>query len=183
MNQTKLTIGFIALAIIAVIVSQSIFNVDQREQALVLQLGNPVGEPRGPGLHFKLPLVQEVRIFDRRILSVDPNPEQVVISSASLKQQAAMRSAARNSQAAAAGEGESDAESTEQAAPEVINAEDFDFSSVSGEPIIVDSFARYKISDPLQFLKKLGTIRVANERIETILNDAARAVLRKTTLN
>jgi membrane protease subunit HflC len=53
---------------------------------------------------------------------------------------------------------------------------------VSGEPIIVDTFARYKIVDSLQFLKTLRTIRNANSRLENILNDATRTVLGKTTL-
>ncbi|NQZ14057.1 MAG: protease modulator HflC [Alphaproteobacteria bacterium] len=153
MNQTNLTILLVSLAIVFVVGSQSIFTVDQREQALVLQLGNPVGEPRGPGLHFKLPLVQEVRIFDRRILSVDPAPEQVVISSATFNK------------------------TTEEG-----EEQQDDFSNISGEPIIVDSFARYKITDPLQFLKTLGTIGRANSRLENILNDATRSVLGQTTL-
>lgn len=162
MNQTKLTILLVVLAIVFVIGSQSVFTVDEREQALVLQLGNPVGEPRGPGFHLKLPLVQEVRIFDRRILSVDPASAQVVISSATFTR----------------------AITTEEGdvtqPPE--KGDDFDFSTISGEPIIVDSFARYKITDPLQFLKTLGTITRANSRLENILNDATRSILGQTTL-
>lgn len=162
MNQTKLTILLVILAIVFVVGSQSVFTVDQREQALVLQLGNPVGEPRGPGFHLKLPLVQEVRIFDRRILSVDPKPEQVVISSATFTRPTVNE------------------EGSEEASSE--KGEGFDFSTISGEPIIVDSFARYKITDPLQFLKTLGTITRANSRLENILNDATRSVLGQTTL-
>jgi len=160
MTQTKLTIIAIILAIVFVVGSQSIFTVDQRQQALVLQLGNPVGEPRGPGLHFKLPLVQDVRIFDRRILSVDPAPEQVVISSEAFSPRV-----------------KQEAEDGTEISPQ-----EMDFALTSGEPIIVDSFARYKITDPLQFLKTLGTVGRANSRIESILNDAARATLGQTTL-
>ena len=65
----------------AIIATQSIFTVNQTKQAIVLQLGQPRGEPRGPGLHFKLPFVQEVRYFDARVLSIDPPYEEVVISS------------------------------------------------------------------------------------------------------
>ena len=162
MNQTKITILLVILAIVFVVGSQSVFTVDQREQALVLQLGNPVGEPRDPGFHLKLPLVQEVRIFDRRILSVDPKPEQVVISSATFTRPTINEEGEEN-------------DATEK-------DEDFDFSTISGEPIIVDSFARYKITDPLQFLKTLGTITRANSRLENILNDATRSVLGQTTL-
>jgi membrane protease subunit HflC len=162
MNQTKLTIILVVLAIIFVVGSQSVFTVDEREQALVLQLGNPVGEPRGPGFHLKVPLVQEVRIFDRRILSVDPAPEQVVISSATFTRPTISEDG--------------------EVAQTAEKADDFDFSTISGEPIIVDSFARYKITDPLQFLKTLGTITRANSRLENILNDATRSVLGQTTL-
>ena len=71
---------FIVVAAALIIGSQSFFTVDQREQAIVLQLGQPRGEPRGPGLHFKTPFVQEVRYFDSRVLSIDPEAEPVVIS-------------------------------------------------------------------------------------------------------
>lgn len=169
MNQTKLTIILVIIGLAFVVGLQSIFTVDQREQALVLQLGNPVGEPRGPGIHFKLPIIQEVRIFDSRILSVDPSPEQVVISSSTFNR--------NNSKVEKQDDVESDSEAK---AVEPIKAEDF--STISGEPIIVDSFARYKITNPLQFLKTLGNISKANSRLENILNDATRAVLGQTTL-
>ena len=152
-------IALISLGIFAAIlifVSQAIFIVDETEQAIVLQLGQPKGEPRGPGLHFKLPLVQNVRYFDRRVLPIDPESEQVVISSSSV--------------------------SSRGMSPEELEANNTSIQNVTGEPIIVDTFARYKIVDPLQFLKTLGTIYNANSRIENILNDTTRAVLGKTTL-
>lgn len=157
MNKIVLASLGIAAAVL-IFVSQAIFIVDQTEQAIVLQLGQPKGEPRGPGLHFKLPLVQNVRYFDRRILPIDPDPEQVVISSSAVS---------------------SRKPKTEQ--PET-SEEDFSIQNVTGEPIIVDTFARYKIVEPLQFLKTLGTVYNANSRIENILNDTTRAVLGKTTL-
>ena len=158
----------IVLAVVLIIVSQAFFIVDQREQAIVLQLGQPIGDTtdpksfiRGPGLHMKIPLVQDVRYFDKRILSVDPEPEQVVIASSSLTRVQPARD-----------ENNKDAEGT--GGPVIEN--------VSGEPIIVDTFARYKIIDPLQFLKTLRTTFAANARLQTILNDATRAVLGRTTL-
>ena len=77
----KLTVllGFVALVLFGA--SAAVYTVDQREQAILLHLGQPVGAPRGPGLHFKIPVVQTVRTFDARILSVDPAPEQMVIAS------------------------------------------------------------------------------------------------------
>ena len=77
----KLTLLFFILGVVLIGISQSLFIISQTQQAIVLQLGQPVGDLRKPGLHFKVPLIQEVRYFDRRILSVDPAPEQMVIAS------------------------------------------------------------------------------------------------------
>lgn len=157
----KIIVPTLAILVIAfVLVAQTFFIVDQRQQAIVLQLGEPKGEPRGPGLHIKIPIIQSVQFFDSRVLSVDPDPEQVVISSSLISK------ADREAQ-----------EETEEEASEDIKIKD-----VSGEPIIVDTFARYKIVDPLQFLKTLRTVSSANLRLETILNDATRGVLGRTTL-
>lgn len=152
----------VILVLIGFVASQALFIVDQREQAIVLQLGEPVGEPRGPGLHVKIPIVQSVQYFDGRILSIDPDQDEMVISASTLDvKRYPDKLAAKDVK-----DGE--------AVPVI--------EDVTGEPIIVDTFARYKISDPLQFLKTLRTIRGANLRLERILNDATRAVLGKTTL-
>lgn len=163
--QTKLTLIAFLVAIVLIVGSLSVFTVDQREQAIVLQLGQPVGEIRRPGLHFKIPLVQEVRRFDSRILPVDPPAEQVVISSGS----SSYRSLRPKPETTA---------SEEAGAQEAVGA----IENVSGEPIIVDTFARYRIVNPLQFMKTLQTVDNANGRIENILRDSTRAVLGKTTL-
>jgi membrane protease subunit HflC len=171
MNQKSLNAIFIVIAVAIVLVSQAVFTVDQREQALVLQLGNPVGEPREPGLHFKIPFIQEVKRFDGRILSVDPDPEQVVIASSAIAKPKPVEE-----------KEVVEGEETETIEISDALAERPKIENVSGEPIIVDSFARYKISDPLQFLKTLGTVTNANPRLASILNDATRAVLGKTSL-
>lgn len=165
MTPGKLNLILIIAGLVLVVVSQTLFIVDEREQAIVLQLGQPIGEPRGPGLHFKVPLIQDVRRFDRRILPVDPPSEQVVISSSTIVR------AKPKTQETAPTEGEG---GIVEEAPKIEN--------VSGEPIILDTFARYKITDPLQFLKTLQTVDNANERLEAILNNAARTVMGKTTL-
>lgn len=165
MQNMKLNVFLIAAGVVLVILSQTLFTVDEREQAIVLQLGQPVGEMRGPGLHAKIPLIQDVRRFDRRILPVDPASEQVVISSSTI---ARIKPKTPEELAAEEAAGQPDVP------PPIEN--------VSGEPIIVDSFARYKITDPLQFLKTLRTIEAADDRLENILNDATRTVLGKTTL-
>jgi len=154
----------IVLAISLLVGSQSFFIVDQTEQAIVLQLGQPVGKVRGPGIHLKTPFIQNIRYFDRRVLAIDPPAEQVVISSSR------ERAPAKN-----------------QNAPQDNNPNDLpdtgpSIENVSGEPIIVDTFARYRIIDPLQFLKTLNTVTNANSRIESILNESTRAILGETAL-
>lgn len=58
----------------------SVFTVNQTQQALVLQLGEPVRMIREPGLKFKLPFIQNVTYFDKRILSLDAPPEEIIAS-------------------------------------------------------------------------------------------------------
>ncbi len=185
MPNKTLNITVILIILGVIVLTQSLFTVDQKEQALVLQLGSPVGEPREPGLHFKIPLIHEVKRFDRRILAVDPDPEQVVIASSAVQRQqtrAQEDAKANKADEALATDNEAPAtvEGSETVTPEMLERPKIE--NVSGEPIIVDSFARYKIVDPLQFLKTLGTVTIANQRLENILNDATRAVLGKTSL-
>lgn len=162
------SIFFILLALAFIGASQAVFTVDQREQAIVLQLGQPVGEVRSPGLHFKIPFIQDVRRFDSRILSVDPAPVQMVIASSSN---------------APLVRGASPSPILEETIENAPNTNDKGTSQeVSGEPIVVDTFARYRISDPLMFMKTLRTIQAANIRIENIMNAATRSVLGKITL-
>ena len=59
------------LIVLALLVSGMLFTVDQRQNAIVFQLGQVREVITKPGLHFKLPLVQNVRLFDMRILSYD----------------------------------------------------------------------------------------------------------------
>lgn len=73
------TIALIVLVIVAAVgLTQAAFTVDQTERAIVLQLGRPVGDTAlEPGLHFKIPLVQNVVFFDARILDFDAKPEEI----------------------------------------------------------------------------------------------------------
>ncbi len=169
----KITFLLLIAGISLIALSQTMFIVDQTQQAIVLQLGQPVGKAREPGLHFKLPLVQEVRYFDRRILSVDPAPEEMVIASTTITRPEAKGDAEIISPAPKESPMES-GNKNEIVVPAINN--------VSGEPIIVDSFARYRISDPLQFMKTLRSVDNANKRIESIIDEATRTVLGSTTL-
>ncbi len=180
----KVTLTLVSIGALMIAISQSMFIVDETQQAIVLQLGQPVGDLREPGLHLKVPLVQEVRYFDRRILSVDPLPEEMVISSSLIPRAKAQAAKVQEEEAT---------ESVEEAATdgeEVIEPETTEegaiivppIGNVSGEPIIVDSFARYRINDPLQFMKTLRSVDNANKRIESIMDEATRTVLGSTTL-
>ncbi|MES0370791.1 MAG: protease modulator HflC [Mariprofundaceae bacterium] len=73
----KLSMAGILLVVAAIVASMSTFVVDQREQALVLQFGNPKNVVTTAGLHFKLPW-QSVEYFDRRLLESDALPNEVI---------------------------------------------------------------------------------------------------------
>ena len=69
----------IVAVILLVLASLSFFVVDQRQSALVFQLGEVVSTKTEPGLYFKIPLVQNVRYFDKRILTLDSTePERFI---------------------------------------------------------------------------------------------------------
>ncbi|HWD22800.1 MAG TPA: protease modulator HflC [Burkholderiales bacterium] len=59
------------LVVVVLLVSSTFFTVDQRQNAIVFQLGEVKEVVQKPGLHFKWPLLQNVRLFDMRILSYD----------------------------------------------------------------------------------------------------------------
>lgn len=73
----KQTFGLILIAAAILVLSMSAFVVDQREQALVLQFGNPQRVVKDAGLHFKMPW-QSVTHFDRRLLVQDAPPNEVI---------------------------------------------------------------------------------------------------------
>jgi len=120
------------LPVIVILVAaalSSIFIVDEREKALVLQFGQIKQVRETPGLGFKIPLIQEVVKYDGRILSLDT------------------------------------------ATIEVTPSDD--------RRLVVDAFARYRIADVVQFRQAVGIggIRVAEDRLSSILNAQIREVL------
>ena len=77
----NLTIGLSVVTVIAIFVLyNSVFTVHQAAQALVLQFGKPVDVVTEPGLHFKIPFVQDVALFDRRVLEFDAPKEEIIAS-------------------------------------------------------------------------------------------------------
>ncbi|WP_108485059.1 protease modulator HflC [Oceaniglobus ichthyenteri] len=118
-----------AIVLVGAVLMSSVFIVDEREKALVLQFGQIKAVKEEPGLAFKIPLIQEVVRYDGRILSIDTDPIEVTPS--------------------------------------------------DDRRLIVDAFARYRISDVVQFRQAvgLGGERAAESRLEGILNPQIRAVL------
>jgi membrane protease subunit HflC len=71
----------LAIVLVLVVLSLSVFQVDQRQAAIVFQLGEIVSVKTQPGLYFKIPFVQNVRSFDTRILTMDTTePERFLTS-------------------------------------------------------------------------------------------------------
>ena len=79
----KAGLNFVAVvvAVVFAVLAASIFTVDQRQFAIVFQLGEVREVIAKPGLYFKLPLIQNVRYFDNRILTLDSTePERFITS-------------------------------------------------------------------------------------------------------
>ena len=73
MNNSKI-IGLVVLAVVLVLGYASLFTVDERELAIKFRLGEIVKADYKPGLHFQTPFINNVRKFDRRILTLDARP-------------------------------------------------------------------------------------------------------------
>lgn len=124
MNASKFLIP--ALAIIAVLVYLSAFTVNQWEVAIKLQLGEIVDTNYEPGLHWQIPIVNNVKTFDGRIQTMDSRPERFLTS--------------------------------------------------EKKDVIVDYFAKWRISNVAQFFRSTGgrdekTAQLLQERINTSLRD------------
>ncbi len=78
MKLSKFLIPIIAIAGFAIFLS--LFTVKEINQAIVLQFGDPKRVIAEPGLQVKIPFIQNVVFLDRRILSLDPAPEEVIAS-------------------------------------------------------------------------------------------------------
>ncbi|MDO8962129.1 MAG: protease modulator HflC [Methylophilus sp.] len=73
--------GLIGAFVVMVIITLSAFTVDEREYAIVFRLGEIVSVKKSPGLYFKMPLVENVRYFDKRILTLNwDEPDRFITS-------------------------------------------------------------------------------------------------------
>ena len=123
MNPRYLVAG--AALVVLFVSAASAYRVGEAEQAIITQFGDPVGDPIAtPGLHFKVPFIQQVNYFDKRFLEWDGNPNQVP-------------------------------------------TKDKRF-------IWVDTYARWRIVDPLRFFQRLRDERGAQSRLDDILDGETR---------
>jgi membrane protease subunit HflC len=120
-------IFLIILGVAAFIAYNAVFIVHQTQMALVLEFGNPTRVVTNPGLNTKLPFVQTVEYFDKRILDIEISSKEVIAS--------------------------------------------------DQKRLVVDAFARYKITDPLLFYQAVRDEIGANSRINSVMDSAMRGVL------
>lgn len=78
MNNGKFSLGIFALVAVVVLALNSLFIVSQTQQALVLQFGRAVDVIDEPGLKAKIPFMQNVLFFDKRLLDFNAEPQEVI---------------------------------------------------------------------------------------------------------
>ena len=121
------------LAILAgIALFSAVFTVDQREQAIVLRLGEPKRVITDPGLQFKIPWIENVLYYEKRVLNLDPPVERVLLS--------------------------------------------------DQKRLLVDAFARYRVSNPLTFFQTVRTEGGVRQRLGPVTNAALRGVLGNVNL-
>jgi len=80
MNRTALTLSLVFLGIAALLAYLTLFTVSQTQQALLLEFGRPKRVITEPGLQYKIPFIQNVVFFDKRILDSDTASQEVIAS-------------------------------------------------------------------------------------------------------
>jgi modulator of FtsH protease HflC len=80
MSRTALTLGLVVLGLAAFVAYLTLFTVSQTQQALVLEFGKPKRVITEPGLNYKIPFIQNVEFFDKRILDIDTASQEVIAS-------------------------------------------------------------------------------------------------------
>ncbi len=128
----KVNIILIAATAALLLLMGTVFSVDQREQALVLQFGEPVRLIKEPGLKTKLPFVQNVIFFDNRILDLGVEDQEVI--------------------------------------------------ALDQKRLIINAFAKYKITDPLKFYTTVRNVYGINSRLSAILDSSLRQIIGEVKL-
>ncbi|MFC4347570.1 protease modulator HflC [Kordiimonas lipolytica] len=129
----KSIVAIVVSLIILVAGVSSVYVVDEREQAIVVKFGEPKRTVTTPGLHFKIPVMEQVIFLEKRILSLDVPPQEVLAS--------------------------------------------------DQRRILVDSFARYRIADPLKRYQAARTEVGAARLLEDAMESTVRQVLAKEPMN
>ncbi len=133
MREIRIAAVAILILFLVVILSSALFTVKESEQVVITQFGKPVGRPIStPGLHVKMPFIQDVHAFEKRFLEWDGDPNQ-------------------------------------------IPTKDKRF-------IWVDSYARWRITDPLLFFQRLRDENGAQSRLDDILDGETRNTIAKHEL-
>ncbi|HSV28588.1 MAG TPA: protease modulator HflC [Candidatus Omnitrophota bacterium] len=79
MNRTSLVVLAVVGLVALMLAGSSLYIVNQAEQAIVLRLGAHRDTVRDPGLHFKMPFIEDVVRYDLRLLALDPPAEQIIL--------------------------------------------------------------------------------------------------------
>lgn len=133
MNKAKSVIIAVVMVIAVIIAISSAYIVPETQQVIITQFGKPVGEPIvTPGIHFKVPVVQQANFFDKRFLEWDGDPNQVP-------------------------------------------TKDKRF-------IWVDTYARWRIKDPLLFFQRVRDERGAQSRLDDMLDGETRNAIARHLL-
>jgi membrane protease subunit HflC len=130
-GKLPLILGVIVI-LAGLVASGALFVVDQRQQAIVLQFGNPVRTILEPGLNVKIPFIQNVVYYEKRVLNYDPPVENLILA--------------------------------------------------DQKPLEVDSYVRYRITDPLQFYKAVTTENALATTLGPIVSSSTRSVLGNVNL-
>ncbi|MCD4665580.1 MAG: protease modulator HflC [Bacteroidales bacterium] len=131
-NLTLYLIGALILVII-IIAASGLYRIDMTQQVVITQFGKPVGDAiNEPGLHFKVPFIQDVNYFEKRLLEWDGNPTE-------------------------------------------ISAKDKKF-------IEVDTYARWRIADPLKFFRSVVNENGAQTRLDNVIEAATRNLITSNVL-
>ena len=80
MNRLALVVGGVVVVVALIAALGSMYTVEQREMALILQFGEPIKVVEEPGLNFKIPFVQDVVYFDKRLLDYNAPSEEMIAS-------------------------------------------------------------------------------------------------------
>lgn len=80
MNDKSKIFLIVLAAVVLLVAANTFYVVSQTEQAIVLQFGEPVREVKEPGLKMKVPFIQNVILYDKRLLNLDPPAQEVVLN-------------------------------------------------------------------------------------------------------